>query len=213
MRTLNLAFVVAFAIWSVPALATERGNLGAVALDPQDGGTTGGQKGFPSGPGPIEHQVVPAAAFAGDGYLDADTYRFWFSTGSIEGNGITGYGCVMAPVHLPGDAYILQLSAALWDYDPAEAVGVTLWRVDTYLGTADVMATVATLGDALAIQIPWQDTVAFPAVRLPRYSYYLTTCLSNGDQRVYAVWVDYSPALFMDGFESGYTDYWSATQP
>lgn len=135
--------------------------------------------------------VIPAADFRDDG-ADPDSFFFWFAGGYAEGNS-SNYGCMMAPAYLPHGAIVAEMWVSLYDNDTTHSIYVTLWRVDNYDGTAEVMAEVTTT-DAYAydgITVLSDNTINGPIVEYPGYSYYATSCLRSSSIRLYSVRVYY----------------------
>ncbi|MCL7454855.1 MAG: hypothetical protein M8467_17605 [Anaerolineae bacterium] len=135
--------------------------------------------------------VVPAAAFSSDGFDPASTF-FYFLGGYMRG-AATGPGCVQAPVYLPQPAKMADLYASVYDNDPAAGMAVTLWRVNNFTGTTDVLAQAATTGAfaSTAIVVLVDYTIDFPNVSYPTSAYYLTTCIPNANLRLYSVRIYY----------------------
>ncbi len=198
---------LALMIVAVTALAT-----GAWAGQPAEGVRY--DKGFPDGGSHGEVAVVPGAAFNHDGFFATDPYAFWFFLGAIQGPAANPWGCIMAPAHVPGDANIYQLWAGLYDNEATQTVSVALSRVNNFSGVRDVMAEVTTSANSTAIQNLGDNSVSYPEVVFPDYSYYVTGCLYNGNHALYSARVWYEPkTIFRDGVETNSTSRWNATQP
>jgi len=135
--------------------------------------------------------VIPAADFSSDGYAP-EGYMFWFSAGALYGENVSGT-CLMAPAYLPNGATVTDMFITAYDNDATNNTYVNLWRVDNYAGTsAQVMASVATAGVSTYIQTPGTYTITYPDVVYPTYSYFVTTCLSYSELRLYSVRIYYT---------------------
>jgi hypothetical protein len=139
--------------------------------------------------------VIPAAAFSSDGF-DPDNYRFWFSTGAVEGRDSPPTGnppCLKAPVYLPNWAEVYQFWASIYDNDISYNVPVLLRRVSNYDGLASVtMASVSSSGSSTTIQSVGDYTIDSPIIYYPDYSYYATVCLNGSDTKLYSARIWYT---------------------
>ena len=160
--------VVGFSI--APALADDSDSL---PLEPQ---------GF----GDSSLLVIPAAAFTNDG-TDPDGFFFDFNGGYVNGSGTA---CLKTPVYLPNGVTITSVNASLYDNDPGN-VTVNLRRVSVDTGTSNVMANPGTVADSTAIQQRNDTTITYPEISYPDYAYYVTTCLSSANHRLYSVRIYY----------------------
>ena len=78
-------------------------------------------------------------------------------------------------------------------YDNATGnIAVRLRRVNVYSGVSDVMASLYTESEDTTIQQRGDDTIGYPEVIYPDYAYYLTTCLTSADHRLYSVRIYYT---------------------
>ena len=146
---------------------------------------------IPAAPGYTSPLVVPAADFSSDGYAP-EGYMFWFSAGALYGENVPGT-CLMAPAYLPNGATVSTMFITTYDNDATNNTNVTLWRVDNYAGTsAQAMASVITSGASTSIQAPGTSAITYPLVSSPTYSYFLTTCLSYNELRLYSVRIYYT---------------------
>lgn len=132
--------------------------------------------------------VLPAAAFTDNGD-DPDGFRF-----SITGGYVDGYGsaCLKAPVYLPKGITVYAVDAALYDNGPGQ-IYLELRRVDRFTGATNVMANLYTDSDSTSIQHPSDLSIQYREIGdlYSTYAYYLTTCLNNADNRLYAVRIHY----------------------
>lgn len=126
--------------------------------------------------------VVSAADFRNDGG-SVGSQSFLFSGGYMSGG--TG-GCFMAPVYVPGDATITQLSGTVYDDDAASNVAVVLFRVQNYYGVVTPLGGISSAGHPLGLLNLSDTSIVEPLVTYPHHSYYLATCLDNPDQRIYS---------------------------
>ena len=140
----------------------------------------------PAGTG-LSLLVIPAAAFSSDGGFP-DDFFFDFETGYLRGD---NFACLKAPVYLPHGAVIDSIYASLYD-NAYGNVAVTLRRVDVVSGSMEIMAAAGTTTDSTSIQQKEDITISYPEVSYPRYAYFLTTCLSSADHRVYSVRIYYA---------------------
>ncbi len=136
--------------------------------------------------------VVPAAAFASDGF-DPDSLFFSFGGGYMTGNA-QNYGCVDAPVYLPQSAIVKNMFVSLYDNDASRGMTATFWRVDNFTGSVNQLGSVSTTagGADAAIQVLNDNTITFPDIRYPDYSYYVTSCLGSSSLRLYSVRFQYA---------------------
>jgi hypothetical protein len=179
LALLAAAIVTGLGIAPLLAYASERWEL--LTHDPD-----GPLLDEPSGPG-LSLLVIPAAAFSSDGGFP-DGFFFDFDTGYLRGD---NFACLKAPVYLPQGAFIDSLYASLYD-NAYGIVAVRLRRVDVVTGSLDIMAAVSTTTDSTSIQQVEDITISYPEVRYPRYAYFLTTCLTSADHRVYSVRIYYA---------------------
>lgn len=179
LTLLGVAIVMGLGIAPLLAYASERWEL--LAHDPD--GTLADE---PAGTG-LSILVIPAAAFSSDGGFP-DGFFFDFETGDLRGD---NFACLKAPVYLPHGAVIDSVYASLYD-NAYGNVAVTLRRVDVVSGSIDIMAAAGTTTDSASIQQAEGITISYEAVSYPRYAYFLTTCLSSADHRVYSVRIYYA---------------------
>jgi hypothetical protein len=174
LALLVVAIVMGLGIAPLLAYASERWELFAHNLaDPLAD--------EPAGTG-LSLLVIPAAAFSSDGGFP-DDFFFDFETGYLRGD---NFACLKAPVYLPHGAVIDSIYASLYD-NAYGNVAVTLRRVDVVSGSMEIMAAAGTTTDSTSIQQKEDITISYPEVSYPRYAYFLTTCLSSADHRVYSV--------------------------
>jgi hypothetical protein len=179
LALLVVAIVMGLGIAPLLAYASERWELFAHNLaDPLAD--------EPAGTG-LSLLVIPAAAFSSDGGFP-DDFFFDFETGYLRGD---NFACLKAPVYLPHGAVIDSIYASLYD-NAYGNVAVTLRRVDVVSGSMEIMAAAGTTTDSTSIQQKEDITISSPEVRYPRYAYFLTTCLSSADHRVYSVRIYYA---------------------
>ena len=179
LALLVVAIVMGLGIAPLLAYASERWELFAHNLaDPLAD--------EPAGTG-LSLLVIPAAAFSSDGGFP-DDFFFDFETGYLRGD---NFACLKAPVYLPHGAVIDSIYASLYD-NAYGNVAVTLRRVDVVSGSMEIMAAAGTTTDSTSIQQKEDITISYPEVSYPRYAYFLTTCLSSADHRVYSVRIYYA---------------------
>jgi hypothetical protein len=131
--------------------------------------------------------VISAADFSSDGF-DPDGFFFSFAGGYINGD---GSACLKAPAYLPKGATITSLYASL--YDNADGnVTVNLRRVNRSTGATNVMASASTSSNSTSIQQRSDTSISYPDISYPTYAYYVTTCLSYANHRVYSVRIYYT---------------------
>jgi hypothetical protein len=137
--------------------------------------------------------MIPAADFRDDGFVP-DSQRFYFHLGYQQGVTAPAYGCMMAPAYLPNEVHLTELFASVWDNDanPDEDVEIKLWRVNNFDGAVDEMAQASTSGAQQGIVVINDITIDFPDTLYPDYSYYVTTCLTSPDLRLYSVRLYYT---------------------
>jgi hypothetical protein len=137
--------------------------------------------------------VIPAADFRDDGFAP-DSQRFYFHLGYQQGVTAPAYGCMMAPAYLPNEVHLTELFASVWDNDanPDEDVEIKLWRVSNFDGAVDEMAQASTSGAQEGIVVINDITIGFPDTLYPEYAYYVTTCLTSPDLRLYSVRLYYT---------------------
>lgn len=168
--------------------------------------------GPPTGISTSSPVVVPAAAFrtvsgrpailvASEGYLMASFFNGGFAT-----------DCTVAPVNLPDGTTLDSLRATLFDSRAESNVAIQLRRKRLNTNQAsEVIAEVTTTGTSGHQQVM---TSSFTAPIVDHaYSYFLATTgpcpVTDSTQRIYAVRVYHTEAIFTDGFESGDTSAWS----
>lgn len=145
----------------------------------------------------VSPYVIPAAAFAADGF-DPDSAFFSFGGGYFAGTG-AAYGCLTAPVYLPAGVPVQSMFVSVYDNDPGRPVSVALRRVDNFTGSGSTMASVSTTGPAAStsIQVLADATISNPIIRAPDYSYYVTTCLGSSSLRLYSVRLRFGYDLYL----------------
>jgi hypothetical protein len=131
--------------------------------------------------------VIPAADFSSDGD-DPDGFFFNFAGGYINGD---GSACLKAPAYLPKGATISSVYASLYDNASGD-VTVNLRRVNRSTGATNKMATVSTTSNSTNIQQRSDISINYPTVSYPTYAYYVTTCLSYANHRIYSVRIYYT---------------------
>jgi hypothetical protein len=134
--------------------------------------------------------IIPVSDFTADG-LNPNSSFFSFAGGYQTGNN-ENYGCIMAPVYLPNHATIQQFFVTVMDNDATYNVTVDLRRIQVYSGTTDILATIQTSGESTSLQSLGDTTIGNPIVIYPDYAYYVTTCLSSSNTKLYSVriWYD-----------------------
>jgi hypothetical protein len=140
----------------------------------------------PAGTG-LSLLAIPAAAFSSDGGFPSGFF-FDFETGYLRGD---SFACLKAPVYLPQGAVVDSVYASLYD-NAYGNVAVTLRRVDVVSGSIEIMAAAGTTTNSTSIQQKGDVTISYQQVSYPRYAYFLTTCLSSADHRIYAVRIYYA---------------------
>ena len=213
------AAVIAWAVFTLsvaPATAGEGFNPNNASLsatiEEESTIEMNGPKGFPAPGAANSVHVVPAAAFAGDGFKGADSYTFWFFDGAMFGNDAATTGCIRAQAYLPDGGEVYQFWASVIDNNPGSIVWADFWRVSRLTGVAQKMARAETTSDNSLIQGISDLTIAYPVVDYPTYSYYVTTCLDNSNERLYSMRIWYhSDSIFEDGFGTGNTSRWNLT--
>ncbi len=145
----------------------------------------------------VSPHVIPAAAFAADGFNPASVF-FSFGGGYFTGN-TAAYGCLQAPVYLPSGVPVRAMFVSVYDNDPGRSIAVNLRRVDNFTGTVATMGTASTTssGAAPGIQVLVDDTIAFPEIRHPDFSYFVTACLGSSSLRLYSVRLRYGYDLYI----------------
>ncbi len=136
--------------------------------------------------------VIPAASFRNDGNDPAAPY-FWFNGGYWYGN--DSYStCFMAPVYVPDGVNIYQVWATVFDNDGVNDLWISLYRQDNYTGIVSQMASMASAGESTSLASAYDISVNNGKVSYPQYSYYLGTCLSDSNHRLYnvRVWYEFS---------------------
>lgn len=134
--------------------------------------------------------IIPVSDFTADGIEPNSTF-FSFGGGYQVGNA-ENYGCIMSPVYLPNQATIHQFFVTVVDSDDTYNVTVDLRRVQVYTGATDILASTQTSGTSTALQSIGDTTIQNPVVIYPSYAYYVTTCLSSANTKLYSVriWYD-----------------------
>jgi hypothetical protein len=132
--------------------------------------------------------VVPAAAFTDNGD-DPDGFDFNATGGYVDGSGTA---CLKAPVYLPRGVTVYGVDGAIYDNGPGQ-IYLELRRVDRFTGATDVMANLYTDFDSASIQHPSDLSIQHSEIGdlYSTHAYYLTTCLNNADNRLYAVRIHY----------------------
>lgn len=153
--------------------------------------------------------VIPAAAFATNGNYD-DTIFIHPFEGYIRGKSGTD-GCVQAPLYLPQGAEISEVYASILDNDAGANAFVALMRSDnTAYHDSDELAYMTSISASSSMQAVFDSTINHHIVRLPRYHYYIQTCLPSADIRLFSVRVYFNDSeLFSDEFESGSMSAWN----
>jgi hypothetical protein len=135
--------------------------------------------------------VIPAADFRSDGY-DPDSIFFFFGGGYIQGGNANS--CVMAPAYLPNGATVYDIYASVVDNDAAANVWIRLFRVNNNTGVVNEMAYMYTddvyhSPDIISLE---DDSVDYPIVEYPTYSYYVGSCLASSAIHLYSVRIWYT---------------------
>ncbi len=141
----------------------------------------------PAAFGGVSPLVIPAAAFASDGF-QPDSLFFPFGGGYFQGDS-ANYGCVVAPAYLPQGATVTDMFASVYDNDPARGISVALRRLDNFNGSTNTLATASTTGAGTfaGVQVVNDASIDNPLVVQPDYTYYVTTCLGSSSIRLYSV--------------------------
>ncbi len=132
--------------------------------------------------------VIPAADFSSDGF-DPGGFFFDFAGGYVDGRNTA---CLKAPAYLPDGVTVSEMWTSLYD-NASGGVVVNLRRVHNYTGVTNVMAAASTSTDSTSIQTPGDSSISFAEVSHPYYSYYVDTCLSSSNHRLYSVRIYYTP--------------------
>ena len=132
--------------------------------------------------------VIPAADFSSDGG-DPDGFSFDSAGGYIAGS--SSLPCIKAPAYLPAGATVTSVWASVYD-NATGIVAVRLRRVNVTSGDSDVMASLYTSADSTDNQLIKDLEIGFATVLHPDYAYYLTTCLTNVQHRLYSVQIYYT---------------------
>ena len=133
--------------------------------------------------------VIPAADFSSDG-TDPDGFSFSFSGGYISGS--SSLPCIKAPAYLPAGATVVSVWASVYDNAAPGAIQLYLRRVNVSSGDSQVMASLGTSTDSADIQQIKDLEIGFATVLYPDYAYYLTTCLTDVQHRLYSVRIYYT---------------------
>ena len=186
-----LLVVAAWPVWAGLDLRQPAEISGRSRFDISDPIQSGVQSAFQNG---VSLQVIPAAAFAADGF--APDSGFFSFGGYFTGNS-GAYGCVEAPVYLPANVPVKAMFVSVYDNDATRTISTALRRVDNFSGAVSTMATVSTSGASAGIQVLVDDTVNFPVVLAPDFSYFLTTCLGSTMTRLYSVRLYYGHDTYL----------------
>jgi len=141
--------------------------------------------------------IVPAAAFADDGYA-SQAYGLTYGGGYLH-SATTDSLCVQAPVYLPDGATVNAFSGHVYDNDADE----NIWRLElrraayTNLNGSTAMANAPTSGASAGYQATLNSTNSNSVVDNSLYSYFSAVCFHGRDVvdqnlRLYAVQVFYS---------------------
>jgi hypothetical protein len=135
---------------------------------------------------------VPAADFRSDGYAP-DLVFFDFSLGSWRGG--PGSTCLMAPVYLPNGVQVAQLYGTFVDTDASNEAWINLYRKYNYdTSSANIMGSISTgVAFAAGYTNPGDETIVYPDVSYPNYSYYLGGCMTSSSLSLIGVRVYYLP--------------------
>lgn len=141
--------------------------------------------------------TIPAADFASDGVFPSQI-RF-IALEDNRGGYLRGLNtpdaCVMAPVYLPDDVDITNLTATVVDADTINRIVVRLYRSSRTTGDATTLATVSTgtSSSSQAVQDIATASITGSVIDNANYTYYLTTCLPAATIQLYAVRLFYAP--------------------
>jgi len=128
-----------------------------------------------------------------------------------------GSGHLIAPIDLPDGALITQFGGFLGDSEAGGDFAVELLRKRRGNSVAaQQIARVSSAGIPTAGQVLIVDTTLANTTVDDIYVYYLSTSsdlLDTTSQRLYSILLEYTIALFADGFESGDTSAWGAPPP
>ncbi len=128
-----------------------------------------------------------------------------------------GSGDLVAPVELPRGAVLKSMSAWIGDSEASGDFKIQLLAKRRGNSVpAEQVARVFSTGIDPAGQQYVIDMKLFGRIVSDQYVYYLSTAddvLDSTVQRIYSVQIEYTLALFADGFESGDTSAWGATPP
>ena len=157
--------------------------------------------------------VIPAAAFSSKGN-NAESHNFVWWAGFVKGTALAG-GCIQAPVYLPRWARVTSMWASFVDADGSNDATVTLTRrANTSLGDVDGMGSLSTSGTEPVVRSFSDSSISEPLVKLPDYSYFVSTCLASENLKLYSVRLYYTEeTIFIDAFETGDTSGWSVVSP
>jgi hypothetical protein len=136
--------------------------------------------------------IVPAADFNRDS--NSSDYYFLFS-GGFFGSGFNTGGCFMAPVYLPHGVTVNNFFMFLYDNSTTHDISVVLRRkYNQDTTSSQIMGGVSTTGVSPNVQVLGDVTIDYPVVD-QNYSYFITTCMTTGnnDLRVYGSWIYYTP--------------------
>lgn len=143
--------------------------------------------------GQFSPHIVPAAAFSADG-ANPDSLFFPFGGGYFQGDA-ENYGCMVAPVQLPDGSTVDNLFGYLYDNSGTFNFSLDLRRRRNDLTSGgQTMASVATSGSSASVAIVGDTSVANAVIDNDLYSYYLTTCVLDGNMRFHAAWIFTEPA-------------------
>ena len=133
--------------------------------------------------------VIPAADFSSDG-TDPDGFSFSFSGGYIGGS--SSLPCLKAPAYLPAGATVVSVWASVYDNYAPGAIQLYLRRVNVSSGVSNPLASLGTSTDSTEIQQIKDLEVNYATVLYPDYAYYVTTCLTDVQHRLYSVRIYYT---------------------
>lgn len=135
-------------------------------------------------------EVIPAAAFTHDGF-EPSSSRFLANTGRIVGSDQT-YGCLVAPVYLPGDVEVVALWVSAIDEDSTFDVSMTLRKISSVSVSSVAMVTATTVGTP-GLATAANPDVEDPMVMRETQSLYLTTCVPSRDLELLSARILYIP--------------------
>jgi hypothetical protein len=136
--------------------------------------------------------VIPGAAFRFTGASSGESPTFSILNGYWTGN-TSNAPCLTAPVYLPPNVIIKQVSVTFYNNDsaPSTAFWMTLYRVENYSGQVTIMTDLTSTTKSTQVLRINSPSVYGGEVEYPTYQYYLATCLNSAQIRLYSARVAY----------------------